>query len=543
MARRNPYAMDPALMQGVSNLTRALLGSAADDASLARARASDALAGKYGAETEGLNIKNQDAKNLQSAVADASTADGPLAQSILAAMGGQMDNGNLIQAVPQGGPQMSVPMNANQVNVSQADQLKALAGLARSFYGDMTYSPDQFAGGLENLQNSKARSLATTLAQGSDDQRRQAMTMMGKSPGQYFDSGVAQTGLANTLTAAMDKNSKVLEGTKYSSDNTLKGTDNKTSAQFGVGGQGDRDNTRDNKTTRELGLDLNAAKERWNNYKSDKEQEAANYKVNTQAGVDRDRNKAADATVRYKHDNRTVEFTVEPGKLLVIDPVSAKKAGIPIQAEGKYKGLHILDGGEAAGKVKVSVPEGGTVFMDKPTADALGIKPDANGNYKVQGQPKSSTSSGNNATIKVSATEAKKYQEIAVQSLDSSIGDDYGDFINGQGIIDHVVNNVLADVGSDNNSLVSQQIRKSIKSSGFMSFEIPGERFFNLSKEFLAPKGLVDKIAKSKKKNGGQLSPQMANALTASVIEKYQYLTPEMMAVLISDVPPAKKDK
>ena len=96
MARRNPYAMDPALMQGVSNLTRALIGSAADDASLARSRASDALAGKYGAETEGLNIKNQNATNLQSAVADASTAEGIIAQSILASQGGQMDNGNLI---------------------------------------------------------------------------------------------------------------------------------------------------------------------------------------------------------------------------------------------------------------------------------------------------------------------------------------------------------------------------------------------------------------------------------------------------------------
>ena len=415
MARRNPYAMDPALMQGVSNLTRALIGSATDDASLARARASDALAGKYGAETEGLNIKNQDAKNLQSAVADASTADGPLAQSILASMGGQMDNGNLIQAVPQGGPQMSVPMNANQVNVSQADQLKALGGLARAFFGDMTYSPDQFAGGLENLQDSKARSLATTLAQGSDDQRRQAMTMMGKSPGQYFDSGVAQTGLANTLTAAMDKNSKVLEGTKYSSDNTLKGTDNKTAAQFGAGGQGDRNNIRDNATTKAVAGDLTAAKERWNNYKSDKEQEAANYKVNTQAGVDRDKNKAADATVRYKHDKRTVEFTVEPGKLLVIDPVSAKKAGIPIQTEGEYEGLHILDGGEAAGKVKVSVRQGETVFMDKPTADALGIKPDAEGNYVIKGPPKTSTSA---------ATDKRK--RPAMDKINQSYSDDVG---------------------------------------------------------------------------------------------------------------------
>jgi hypothetical protein len=535
--------MDPALMQGVSNLTRALIGSAADDASLARARASDALAGKYDAETEGLGIKNQNATNLQSAVANASTADGPLAQSILASMGGQMDNGNMIQAVPQGGPQMSVPMNANQVNVSQADQLSGLAGLARAFFGDMTYSPDQFAGGLENLQDSKARSLATTLAQGSDDQRRQAMTMMGKSPGQYFDSGVAQSELANTLTAAMDKNAKSLAGTQYTSDNTLKGTDNKTAAQFGVGGQGDRDNKRDNATTKAVAGDLTAAKERWNNYKSDREQEAANYKVNTQAGVDRDKNKAADATVRYKHDNRTVEFTVEPGKLLVIDPVSAKKAKIPIQTEGEYEGLYILDGGEKPGDVTVTVGKG-DVYMNKTTADALGIKPNAKGQHVIPGAGfNDSTSSGNNASLKVSTTEAKKYQEIAVQSLDNSIGDDYQDFTNGQGIIDHVVNSVLSGVGSDNNSLVSQQIRKAVNSSEFVPFKIPGDEFYNFDKgKFLAPKGLVNKIAKSKKKNGGQLSPQMAKELTASVIAKYQYLNPEMMAILISEVPPAKED-
>ena len=37
MATRNPYAMDPGLMAGFSNLSRALLGSAQDDASIAQA--------------------------------------------------------------------------------------------------------------------------------------------------------------------------------------------------------------------------------------------------------------------------------------------------------------------------------------------------------------------------------------------------------------------------------------------------------------------------------------------------------------------------
>jgi hypothetical protein len=421
MARRNPYAMDPALMQGVSNLTRALIGSAADDASLARGRASDALAGKYNAETEGLGIKNQDAKNLQSAVADASTAEGILAQSILASMGGQMNNGNLIQAVPQGGPQMSVPMNANQVNVSQADQLKGLAGLARSFFGDMTYSPDQFAGGLENLQDSKARSLATTLAQGSDDQRRQAMTMIGKSPGQYFDSGVAQTGLANTLTAAMDKNAKGLEGTKYSSDNTLKGTDNKTAAQFGAGGQGDRDTAANNVAAgREDDLRFGVGGQGDRDATS-----VAKSKVdvaNIGATVDREKNEMDDKTTRWKHENRTISMSVEPGKQIVLDAATGKKLGIQptmVTDGGETVERYILDGGEAAGKVKVSVPEGGTVFMDKPTADALGIKPDADGNYVIKGPPKTSTSA---ATDKRKRPAMDKINQAYSDDVDSVDG-------------------------------------------------------------------------------------------------------------------------
>ena len=51
MSRANPYAFDPNLMQGFSNLTRALIGSASDDAAIARARASDATARYRDAQT------------------------------------------------------------------------------------------------------------------------------------------------------------------------------------------------------------------------------------------------------------------------------------------------------------------------------------------------------------------------------------------------------------------------------------------------------------------------------------------------------------
>ena len=542
MSRRNPYAMDPALMQGVSNLTRALIGSAADDASLARGRASDALAGKLGAETAYQEGQTNYLEENNAAIADA-LSDSRLVSSLFGATG--LNSGNL-PTNPTGrtGPFIgNDPATSMQPGVSE----NAMRGLARSmFFGGVPGNPQQSAASAQTLANMNNQQAAyNLLSESGQSPDRQAAIRLGQNLGQYFDSGVAQTGLANTLTAAMDKNAKGLAGTKFTSNNTLQGTNNKTAAQFGAGGQGDRDTDANNvAAAREDDLRFGVGGQGDRNATS-----AATSRVdvaNIGATVNREKNAMDDKTTRWKHDNRTISMSVEPGKQIVLDAQTGRMLGIEptmVTDGGETKEIYVLDGGPALGKIKVSVPEGGTVFMDRKTAEAIGVKQDENGQWKVKGPPKTSTSSGNNATMKVSTTEAKKYQELAVQSLDNSIGDDYGDFINGQGIIDHVVNGVLADVGSDNNSLVSQQIRKSIKSSGFMSFEIPGDEFYNLDKDFLAPKGLVDKIAKSKKKNGGQLSPQTAKELTASVIKKYQYLNPEMMAILISEVPPAKEDK
>ena len=54
--RYNPYALDPALSAGIGNLTKALIGSASDDAAIARGRASDALASYRQAQTQGQKL-------------------------------------------------------------------------------------------------------------------------------------------------------------------------------------------------------------------------------------------------------------------------------------------------------------------------------------------------------------------------------------------------------------------------------------------------------------------------------------------------------
>ena len=71
MASYNPYRLDPNIAQGFSNLTRALIGSAQDDASLAQARASDARAGLYRSQAEGVNIDNARNQAYNTAVENA----------------------------------------------------------------------------------------------------------------------------------------------------------------------------------------------------------------------------------------------------------------------------------------------------------------------------------------------------------------------------------------------------------------------------------------------------------------------------------------
>lgn len=365
--KRNSYNFSNDLARIGGALSKAMLGNASDDAAIALAKYRDA-------QTEGQNLSNQGMSGNLAAI-DAAAKGNILPRTVARAMNYDVDNGNLIQPVLPGGAQMSVPaLGADQRNMDGGALMAELSNIARSMYGDGTSNANQISQMLNNLgEAGSSRMAENMILGGTDNQAGRGALMLNPAGGKYQNPQNAVAEIANALTADLDKN-----------QTTLEGKNTETEAKLGVGGQGDRNNIRDNKTTKELGLDLTDAKERWNNFKAEKEEQAANYKVNTQAGVDRDKNKAADATVRYKHDNRTVEFTVEPGKLLVIDPVSAKKAKIPIQTEGEYKGLYILDGGEKPGEVKVTVGKG-DVYMDEATANALGIEANDDGEYVIEG--------------------------------------------------------------------------------------------------------------------------------------------------------------
>lgn len=367
MIKGNAYNTQNDLARSFSALSRAMIGNASDDAAIALAKYRDA-------QTEGQNLANEGMSGNLAAI-DAAAKGNILPRTVARAMNYDVDNGNLIKPVLPGGAQMSVPaLGADQRNMDGGALMAELSNIARTMYGDGTSNANQLSQMLNNLgEAGSSRMAENMILGGTDNQAGRGALMLNPAGGKFQNPQNAVADIANTLTAALDKNQTTLTGKK-----------DETEAKFGEGGQGDRDSTRNNQTTKALGLDLTDAKERWNKYKARRELEGSKYGDDVQAGVDRDKNKAADETVRYKHDNRVVEFTVEPGKLLVIDPVSAKKANIPIQTEGEYNGLYILDGGEKPGEVKVTVGKG-DVYMDEATANALGIKKNDDDQYVIEG--------------------------------------------------------------------------------------------------------------------------------------------------------------
>ena len=388
MARPNPYAMDPSIMRGVSNLTRALLGSASDDAASARAR-------YYDKQTEGQELKNTGLSEQLDAQRTAS--QGNIFQNALAnSLGAALNNGNLIEQPLPGGPQQSVPFLPNQNQMSQEDVTNQLGALARSMFGDGTGNPNQLSQMLDNIAGAGASRMAESMILGgSPDQAQRGALMMAPQGGQFQNPDFAGKKLAAE------------QATEQRQDNM----------QYGIGGQGDRDTQAQeetdlkvgmdkNRVTREVGMDKNARQEKWEKYKTD-----------AKAKVDRDKNEAADATARYKIDNEPVEINVTPGKMIILDPTTAEKLNVPVlnDPNSKFNGLHVLDGGPDPEKLLVKVGKG-NVHLTKEHAEILNIEPNADGQYIIPGAGYSTTSSGSGSGFTIAAGDNKQLTEVAAKA-------------------------------------------------------------------------------------------------------------------------------
>jgi len=368
--KTNAYNFSNDLARIGNSLSRAMIGNASDDAAIALAKYRDA-------QTEGQNLSNRAMSGNLDAM-DAASKGNIMQNSIANALGYDVNNGSLIQPVLPDGAQMSVPaLGADQVNMDGGALMAELSNIARSMYGDGTSNANQLSQMLNNLgEAGSSRMAESMILGGTNDQAGRGALLMSPSGGKYQNPGFAGQELATNNATNRRDDDLNLESRMDS---------NQRVENVGIDKNKRVENVGMDKNTKEKAAadDLTAAKERWNNHKTD-----------VQAGVDRDKNEAADATVQYKHDNRTVEFTVEPGKLLVIDPVSAQKAKIPIQTEGEYKGLYILDGGKKPGDVKVTVGKG-DVHIPEDLAKLLNVPKNENNQYVIPGAGfKDSSSSG-----------------------------------------------------------------------------------------------------------------------------------------------------
>ncbi len=394
MASYNPYRLDPNIAQGFSNLTRALIGSAQDDASLASARASDARAGLYSSQAEGENIANQIQRDfLDRTRASMGNSD------IVNLLGGLMGFPNPMiekEVVVEGRPHHYAPA-MQEVPTYDQDAYSALVGALAFGQGGTANQTSQAAMNLREMgQLEQARKiLLDELAAGGSPENI-ATILSGMTPGKYTQSNIAPTEIANALA-----------GEIYAADTKLEGDKFETKMKFGEGGSEERI------------AELNAlTEEAWQNYKADKVAESESEKTEAMYGEDGyyDRKaKLDDDFKRWEHENRTIQMSVEAGKKIVVDPETGRRLKIKPNKDG----LYVLDGGKDPTKVMVKVGKE-DVYLSEEHAEALGIKKNAKGLYVIPGAgyasdgSSSSSSGGKSGSTASGGTvlDSQRFQEM-----------------------------------------------------------------------------------------------------------------------------------
>lgn len=206
--RYNPYALDPALSAGIGNLTKALIGSASDDAAIARGRASDALANFRQAQTQGQKQSNEYLQDFNESIA--SFLSNPDAvTSVFDTLGLKSPVRNIPRSAPisydAGGvdPGLATAMGVDtrtQNNVPFIEQqgeplpVETMRGLVSAILkGGVPGNPQQTSNMGLNIQELAKNNLARNLLLSSNQTPdRMSAILMGQTPGKYFDQGSAR---------------------------------------------------------------------------------------------------------------------------------------------------------------------------------------------------------------------------------------------------------------------------------------------------------------------------------------------------------------
>ena len=366
-SRRNNIYRDESISRAFGNIANILTGSAADDANIARGR-------YYDSQTVGQNQKNKNVSDLQASIPNTTNT---LAGQMLKSFTGEPNAGFNQSQVPFiDGGNMSKPISGDtSVLPNNSYSLDNLTSVARSMLGDLSYKPNQFADALNTIGKSEKSKLAQNMIQKGDAEAiRRGAIMQGGNPGQYFDSGTAQTKIANDLSGTLDKNNKSLEASQYNTDQ-----DNITKKE---------DAKQKRIITKELGI----------------------AKIESVA-----------ATAKYKFDNREITIAVGKDQKVYIDQTTADTLGVEPTIENGEK-VYVINGKASPNKVdQVKVQVGkADVFLSKEMADELGIPVNDQGQYVIKGSGfKDSTSNKNNGGLKQKdVNDSQRYFKNAYESYE-----------------------------------------------------------------------------------------------------------------------------
>lgn len=232
MAAANPYALDPLLAQGFSNLTKALIGDPQSDVygakadllrqqiqqSKASANASNSLAALRAEQKRLEALKTGYMETGNSALA-AAVADPAIAASI----------GQTLNLVAPDSKQFG-PRIGNVAGTSMPANMptqEAYAGLVRHFLGGgIPGNPQQNMAAAQTLADMGQQFQGVEMLKGTDmDPARMAQLLLGGELTKYFDQGFAQHESADDLDAA-----------KYQADQERIAANNLALAMYGPEG-------------------------------------------------------------------------------------------------------------------------------------------------------------------------------------------------------------------------------------------------------------------------------------------------------------------
>jgi len=197
--KSNAYNFSNDLQRIGSSLANAMIGDAQDDAAIA-------LANYRNAQTAGQELANRGTRGNLDAIEAASGGD-IMRRSIAQSLGYDVNNGNLIQPVLPGGPQMSVPaFGPDQVNMDGNALMTDLGNIARTLFGDGTSTANQVASALNTLGGAGSSRLAESMIlSGDNNQAQRGALLMAPQGGQYQNPGFAMTELqTDNATARRD---------------------------------------------------------------------------------------------------------------------------------------------------------------------------------------------------------------------------------------------------------------------------------------------------------------------------------------------------